>query len=407
MSQDDVLTLTLAKPADAPIGVTLQSHGDGESSATLPTVIAVRSDGAAAALILVDDTLLSINGEPCTAGAAAASRALRAASALELVVHRRTATPPAAEPPEPPPPPREHRRSLSDPSHLDGLAALRADVESSAALAADADADADADAASDADAADDAAADASDDDDVTAWRRGAEDDGDGDEAELDGRVEGAFAALNEAIASNNEVEAAYASARRSWEATQSAEEGELGELQKKYRRQLRRLSAFDHAKREARRAGDELQRTSEALAMAEGQLELAQEALQLQNPARQSGGEAEAAWRVATALLEARRAEAHAKVRTLRADRRYWTKNLDRLTKHVLREARDLGSVAEGGAGDALAKEHRLRVRKREQEEELRRRGHETQAAKGAVRDAMRQLEAISIEIQQERAAPT
>ena len=405
MSQDDVLTLTLTKPADAPIGVTLQSHGDGESSATLPTVIAVRSDGAAAALFLVGDTLLSINGEPCTAGAAAASRALRAASALELVVHRRTATPPAAEPPEPPPPPREHRRSLSDPSHLDGLAALRADVESSAApaLAADA-AAADAD---DAAAAADAAADASDDDDVTAWRRGAEDDGDGDEAELDGRVEGAFAALNEAIASNNEVEAAYASARRSWEETQSAEEGELGELQKKYRRQLRRLSAFDHAKREARRAGDELQRTSEALAMAEGQLELAQEALQLQNPARQSGGEAEAAWREATALLEARRAEAHAKVRTLRADRRYWTKNLDRLTKHVLREARDLGSVAEGGAGDALAKEHRLRVRKREQEEELRRRGLETQAAKGAVRDAMRQLEAISLEIQQERAAPT
>lgn len=400
MSQDDVLTLTLAKPADAPIGVTLQSHGDGESSATLPTVIAVRSDGAAAALFLVGDTLLSINGEPCTAGAAAASRALRAASALELVVHRRTATPPAAEPPEPPPPPREHRRSLSDPSHLDGLAALRADVESSAAPALAAD-------ANDDTADDDAAADASDDDDVTAWRRGAEDDGDGDEAELDGRVEGAFAALNEAIASNNEVEAAYASARRSWEETQSAEEGELGELQKKYRRQLRRLSAFDHAKREARRAGDELQRTSEALAMAEGQLELAQEALQLQNPARQSGGEAEAAWREATALLEARRAEAHAKVRTLRADRRYWTKNLDRLTKHVLREARDLGSVAEGGAGDALAAEHRLRVRKREQEEELRRRGLETQAAKGAVRDAMRQLEAISLEIQQERAAPT
>ena len=400
MSQDDVLTLTLAKPADAPIGVTLQSHGDGESSATLPTVIAVRSGGAAAALFLVGDTLLSINGEPCTAGAAAASRALRAASALELVVHRRTAAPPDAEPPEPPPPPREHRRSLSDPSHLDGLAALRADVESSAAPALAADAH---------DAADDdgAAADASDDDDVTAWRRGAEDDGDGDEAELDGRVEGAFAALNEAIASNNEVEAAYASARRSWEETQSAEEGELGELQKKYRRQLRRLSAFDHAKREARRAGDELQRTSEALTMAEGQLELAQEALQLQNPARQSGGEAEAAWREATALLEARRAEAHAKVRTLRADRRYWTKNLDRLTKHVLREARDLGSVAEGGAGDALAKEHRLRVRKREQEEELRRRGLETQAAKGAVRDAMRQLEAISLEIQQERAAPT
>ena len=141
--------------------------------------------------------------------------------------------------------------------------------------------------------------------------------------------------------------------------------------------------------------------------MAEGQLELAQEALQLQNPARQSGGEAEAAWREATALLEARRAEAHAKVRTLRADRRYWTKNLDRLTKHVLREARDLGSVAEGGAGDALAAVHRLRVRKREQEEELRRRGLETQAAKGAVRDAMRQLEAISLEIQQERAAPT
>ena len=317
-------------------------------------------------------------------------------------MHRRTATPPAAEPPEPPPPPREHRRSLSDPSHLDGLAALRAEVESSAAPALAVDAD-DEDAA----AADGAAADASDDDDVTAWRRGAEDDGDGDEAELDGRVEGAFAALNEAIASNNEVEAAYASARRSWEETQSAEEGELGELQKKYRRQLRRLSAFDHAKREARRAGDELQRTSEALAMAEGQLELAQEALQLQNPARQSGGEAEAAWREATALLESRRAEAHAKVRTLRADRRYWTKNLDRLTKHVLREARDLGSVAEGGAGDALAKEHRLRVRKREQEEELRRRGLETQAAKGAVRDAMRQLEAISLEIQQERAAPT
>ena len=73
----------------------------------------------------------------------------------------------------------------------------------------------------------------------------------------------------------------------------------------------------------------------------------------------------------------------------------------------VLREARDLGSVAEGGAGDALAAEHRLRVRKREQEEELRRRGLETQAAKGAVRDAMRQLEAISLEIQQERAAPT
>ena len=400
MSQDDVLTLTLAKPADAPIGVTLQSHGDGESSATLPTVIAVRSDGAAAALFLVGDTLLSINGEPCTAGAAAASRALRAASALELVVHRRTAAPTAEAAPEPRPPPREHRRSLSDPSHLDGLAALRADVESSAAPALAAD-------ANDDTADDDAAADASDDDDVTAWRRGAEDDGDGDEAELDGRVEGAFAALNEAIASNNEVEAAYASARRSWEETQSAEEGELGELQKKYRRQLRRLSAFDHAKREARRAGDELQRTSEALAMAEGQLELAQEALQLQNPARQSGGEAEAAWREATALLETRRAEAHAKVRTLRADRRYWTKNLDRLTKHVLREARDLGSVAEGGAGDALAKEHRLRVRKREQEEELRRRGLETQAAKGAVRDAMRQLEAISLEIQQERAAPT
>ena len=123
-------------------------------------------------------------------------------------MHRRTATPPAAEPPEPPPPPRGHRRSLSDPSHLDGLTALRADVEQRGIAAA-------ADAASDAasDAAADAADDASDDDDVTAWRRGAEDDGDGDEAELDGRVEGAFAALNEAIASNNEVEAAYASAR--------------------------------------------------------------------------------------------------------------------------------------------------------------------------------------------------
>ena len=71
MSQDDVLTLTLAKPADAPIGVTLQSHGDGESSATLPTVIAVRSDGAAAALFLVGDTLLSINGEAVSTFAAA------------------------------------------------------------------------------------------------------------------------------------------------------------------------------------------------------------------------------------------------------------------------------------------------------------------------------------------------
>ena len=138
--------------------------------------------------------------------------------------------------------------------------------------------------------------------------------------------------------------------------------------------------------------------------MAEGQLELAQEApsCRIRHGSRRRG---RAAWREATALLEARRAEAHAKVRTLRADRRYWTKNLDRLTKHVLREARDLGRWRR--AAPATRWRRAPAARAARAGGGLRRRGLETQAAKGAVRDAMRQLEAISLEIQQERAAPT
>jgi hypothetical protein len=72
-------------------------------------------------------------------------------------------------------------------------------------------------------------------DDVTEWRRGAgsgdEDEGEAEEP-LDGRVAGAFEQLNEAIASNNEVEAAFANAQRDLQLTKTAHASELEGLQK-------------------------------------------------------------------------------------------------------------------------------------------------------------------------------
>ena len=92
-----------------------------------------------------------------------------------------------------------------------------------------------------------------------AWRRGAEDDGDGDEARATYRREEAFAALNEAIASNNEV-CASVRARRLLEEFQSAEEGELGELAGVPSAAAAAVGFCLVAA--VARAGDELQRTS-------------------------------------------------------------------------------------------------------------------------------------------------
>lgn len=245
--------------------------------------------------------------------------------------------------------------------------------------------------------------------DVTAWRRGAgsgDEDEDADEGPLDERVAGAFEQLNEAIASNNEVEAAFNAAQRDLAAQKTAHASELDDLQKRCKRQLRRLASFERAKRDARSAADELERASAQLAEAVENEEVAREGVAELREARKAEGAArdDAVWNETEGRLQRRHAQLLADVKKHRADQRYYASLVEKCTRGVLRRAAALGDVA-NGAMPFLAAERELAEVEREQEAALLDKQQRAQQAKADVKQAMSELERISLEIATAKAA--
>ena len=100
--------------------------------------------------------------------------------------------------------------------------------------------------------------------------------------------------------------------------------------------------------------------------------------------------------------MRAQRDEARARVRRLRADRHYWTDQTERHTAQALRRAASLSQwgVADGAMPFLMRKralsEQRRAIAARELEQ-----GIEAEEAKARVKEAMRSLEVISLDIQQ------
>ena len=113
--------------------------------------------------------------------------------------------------------------------------------------------------------------------DVTTWRRHPDEDCDA----LDSRVEGAIMDLNDAIESNNLVEAAATAAAAALEERQQLSRAQLVQLRRKHGPQLRIISRFREAKAMAEAALEAKLRTAAALETASEHERCASEALRL------------------------------------------------------------------------------------------------------------------------------
>lgn len=244
--------------------------------------------------------------------------------------------------------------------------------------------------------------------DATAWRAcQGDDDSDGaqDGAELDARVETAFASLNSAIEQNNDVERAHTEAIKLLNEQKAAGEARLKPLEKAHARQLRKIEKFRTAQHAANDVAKRLRRLSTELRSAREVLECSVEALELQRSTATPELRADAGWREVEQEMEARRKKAEAEVGALADERKRCAYEMERRAKKVVARSAAIGDVA-AEAMPFLAKQASVEVKVRQAEAEVQQRGDETAKAKTAVRKAMDDLETISLDIQrQQRAA--
>jgi len=364
-----MITVCLVKPYQySVLGLTFESRSD------LRGAVVTALGEASRGVLRVGDVVDAIDGVPVSGANDAAGR-LRAAVGEIIVTVCRA--------PDGPAPHEVPRASAAGEDTMDGAASeAAAPSESAPALAAE-------------------------EEDVTGWRAQEE----AEEEVVDSRVEAALQGLNEAIATNNEVEAAFGAERRQHEAEQRAAVTELLSLEQQLRPQLRALDDFRQSQREAERAGEELKRVAKELAAAQEVAALAEEALSLQregaSPAPKillRGPPRDDGWREVARRMRAQRDEARARVRRLRADRHYWTEQTERHTAQALRRAAVLSEwgVADGAMPFLMRKralsEQRRVIAARELQQDT-----EAGRAKARVKEAMRSLEAISLDIQAEQ----
>ena len=233
-------------------------------------------------------------------------------------------------------------------------------------------------------------------DDVTAWRAG-EDEGDADA--LDSRVAGAFDALNAAVARNNEVEAAHAAAQRQLQATRAEGKALLAPLERRHARQLKKIERFKAEQAAAQREAERLRRLSTDLHAAREVLGLANEALDLQrlyDPCDRDAG-----WDEAEAKLKERKAEAEAQVSSLARQRRRCAAETEKRTRRVVEQSAAIGDVA-ADAMPLLAKQASVELAESTLEASVKARSEATAKAKADVKEAMTDLERISLDIQRQ-----
>ena len=236
--------------------------------------------------------------------------------------------------------------------------------------------------------------------DVTAWRAGDEECEDADPPAIDGRVADAFEALNEAIAQNNELEAAHSAAVRALEEQKHAAHEQS--VSKQQARQLRRVEKFREEQAAANRAATALRQAEDALSGAREILQCASEALELQRDGASSEQRKDADWKEAEAVLEARRAAAARDVRTHVAERKRCAAELERRTRRIVEKTGTLGDAV-GEALVPLATQASSERQLARAEETVRATAAETAKAKASVKEAMQQLENISLDIQQQQ----
>ena len=267
---------------------------------------------------------------------------------------------------------------------------------------------------------------AAEEEDATAWRAGeASEDDDG---ELDSRVADAFDTLNLAIAENNEVEAAHTEALRKLQAQAVAAEEKLAPLSKAHAKQVRKLEKFRAEQSAAQEAAARLKQLTTDLSNAREALELQREALELQREGK-AAAEADATKETALAAasseqeerarmqqwqadlvtfreaedqLEARRKHAAEEVKKLEAQRRRCAADAEKRAKRVVAHSAAVGDLA-AEALPYLARQASLAALRRAAEAEVKEAGAATGKAKAHVKEAMGELERISLEIAQQQ----
>lgn len=239
-----------------------------------------------------------------------------------------------------------------------------------------------------------------DEEDATAWRELHEEFED-DQPAVDGRVASAFDALNEAIAQNNELETAHSAAVRALEVQRLAANA-LKPIRRDHAKHLQRIEKFRAEQAAANGAATELRQADDALMLAREILQCANEALELQREGAGPAERADADWREAEATLEARRALATADVRRLVGARKRCAAELERRTRRIVERSGTLGDAV-GEALVPLAQQASYERQLARAEEHVRATGSQTAKAKASVKEAMHQLETISLDIQQQQ----
>ena len=222
---------------------------------------------------------------------------------------------------------------------------------------------------------------------------------------VDVRVSDAFEALNCAIARNNEVEMACGEVQRQLTAQREAGEAKLAILEQRHKRQLRKIDEFREEQRKAREAEGRLHSVSAAARAAREVLECVREALSaLQDVPNDDQGRCEA-----QRVLEQRQRAAEAELGRLELQRRRATCDAERCVRRVMKRAAAVSDAAEA----ALPFLTRLASHEHKQhalQASLREKGEATMQAKALVKEAMGDLERISLDImkqQQQQSAPS
>lgn len=242
--------------------------------------------------------------------------------------------------------------------------------------------------------------------DATAWRANAaaeDSDDDGEGGALDGRVASAFESLNAAIATNNEVEAQHAAKQRELERFRQEGVEKLGLLEQQHRRHLAKLKNFSTAQKAAQQAAARLRRLSTEAAAAREVLQCADEALDLQREAAASMQHGcadvdERSFHEAEIALCDRRTDAERQVKQLAAERRRCASEAERRARKVIALSAELGDAAEA-ALPYLARQASLEFKERSLEASVRDGEEAAARAKGRVKEAMGDLERISLDI--------
>uniref|UniRef100_A0A7S4EVE4 Uncharacterized protein n=1 Tax=Chrysotila carterae TaxID=13221 RepID=A0A7S4EVE4_CHRCT len=244
--------------------------------------------------------------------------------------------------------------------------------------------------------------------DVTAWRASLVEESAycNEEETLDERVEGALLALNEAIAQNNAMQASYTNAAQTLYELQRAAESELEDLKHRHWLWIDEIATFESNKREIKVAAAELSRISHALLVASEEEATADEALGVQKQLRETMSRDDAdgweAMKVVKQQLRARRDSARARVSKLSSEQRHYSNEVSRLTEKVLSMSYNIGSAFENALPFLSVKQSYIE-KQQEQHLELVQQLERAEEAKARVRDAMRTLEEISMEIHEQR----